>query len=79
MGGGAAVQAAHVCRRSNIWTTEVPSQSERSVSTAAAWALTQGAETKFLLNIYYEERWEQDISDFRREFNISLPPTIHKS
>ena len=43
------------------------------------WALHQGAEAKFLLNIYYEERWEQDISDFRREFNISLPPTVHKS
>jgi len=40
------------------------------------WALQQGSEAKFLLNIYYEERWEQDIQEFRREFNITLPPKL---
>ena len=37
------------------------------------WAIQQGTEASFLLNIYYEKRWDQDISEFRREFNISLP------
>ena len=36
------------------------------------WAIQQGTEAKFLLNIYYEQRWEQDIEEFRKEFNISL-------
>ena len=38
------------------------------------WAVEQGARARFLLNIYYERRWEQDIAEFRKEFNISLPP-----
>ena len=37
------------------------------------WAIQQGTEAKFLLNIYYEQRWEQDLEDFRKEFNISPP------
>ena len=39
------------------------------------WAIQQGTEAKFLLNIYYEQRWEQDLEDFRKEFNISPPPS----
>lgn len=35
------------------------------------WAIQQGTEAAFLLNIYYEQRWDQDIGEFRREFNIS--------
>jgi ubiquinone biosynthesis protein Coq4 len=31
---------------------------------------------KFLLNIYYEKRWEQDISDLRRELRIEPPPVL---
>ena len=36
------------------------------------WALDQGLNAKFLLNVYYEKRWEQDIDEFRKEFNITL-------
>ena len=38
------------------------------------WALDQGLNAKFLLNVYYEKRWEQDIDEFRKEFNITLAP-----
>ena len=36
------------------------------------WALDQGLNAKFLLNVYYEKRWEQDIDEFRKEFYITL-------
>ena len=39
------------------------------------WALDQGLNAKFLLNVYYEKRWEQDINEFRKEFNISVAPS----
>jgi len=38
------------------------------------WALHTGNTAKFLLSIHYENRWEQDLVDFRKEFNISKPP-----
>jgi len=38
------------------------------------WALHTGNTAKFLLSIHYENRWEQDLTDFRKEFNISKPP-----
>jgi len=37
------------------------------------WAVQTGQNAKFLLNIYYEERWEQDLEDLRKEMGISLP------
>ena len=40
------------------------------------WAISQGTEAKFLLNIYYEKRWEQDINEFRKEFNITIAPKV---
>jgi len=38
------------------------------------WALHTGKTAKFLLSIHYENRWEQDLADFRKEFNINKPP-----
>ncbi|XP_043586553.1 ubiquinone biosynthesis protein COQ4 homolog, mitochondrial isoform X1 [Bombus pyrosoma] len=34
------------------------------------WAINTGISTKFLLGIYFEERWEQPLADFHRETNI---------
>ncbi|XP_076248701.1 UDP-sugar transporter sqv-7 [Calliopsis andreniformis] len=34
------------------------------------WAIKTGKSAKFLLGIYFEERWEQPLSDFHREMNI---------
>jgi len=38
------------------------------------WALHTGKSADFLLNIYYEQRWDQDLASFRKEFNITEPP-----
>ena len=37
------------------------------------WAVRLGSQASFLLNTYYERRWEQDLTDLRRELNITLP------
>lgn len=36
------------------------------------WALRCGRESKFLMSTYFEDRWEQDITELRRELNINL-------
>jgi len=38
------------------------------------WAVQTGQSASFLLNIYYEERWGQDIEQLRKEMGITLPP-----
>ena len=38
------------------------------------WAVKTGQGASFLLNIYYEERWEQDMGQLRQEIGITLPP-----
>ncbi|XP_034175250.1 ubiquinone biosynthesis protein COQ4 homolog, mitochondrial isoform X2 [Osmia lignaria lignaria] len=35
------------------------------------WAIKTGSRAKFLLGIYYEERWEQPLVDFHRETNVT--------
>ncbi len=38
------------------------------------WLLRAGKQSKFLMNVYYEERLGDDIDEIRRELNIELPP-----
>ncbi|XP_014600790.1 PREDICTED: ubiquinone biosynthesis protein COQ4 homolog, mitochondrial-like [Polistes canadensis] len=39
------------------------------------WAIKTGNNAQFLLNVYFEERWEQPLRDFHKEMNIvSLIP-----
>merc|ERR1712142_420825 len=40
------------------------------------WAIKVGTKSRFLLNVYYEMRWEQDIDDLRREMRIDPPPSL---
>ncbi|KAI4471312.1 ubiquinone biosynthesis protein [Holotrichia oblita] len=35
------------------------------------WAIRTGMEAKFLLNVYYEQRWEQPLVDLLQELNIT--------
>jgi len=42
--------------------------------TLLPWAIDTGRNAHFLLNVFYEQRWEQNIEDFRKEFNIKPPP-----
>jgi ubiquinone biosynthesis protein COQ4 len=38
------------------------------------WARKCGQEATFVLNVYYEKRFEEDLDELRRELNITLPP-----
>lgn len=40
------------------------------------WALQCGHEADSLLSVFYEQRWEQDLEDLRRELKIPPPPPI---
>ncbi|XP_019886858.1 ubiquinone biosynthesis protein COQ4 homolog, mitochondrial [Ooceraea biroi] len=35
------------------------------------WSINTGLNAKFLLGVYYEERWEQPLEDFHKEMNIT--------
>jgi len=52
-----------------------PSQFKRYEEAYRPWAIKVGTKSRFLLNVYYEMRWEQDIHDLRREMRI---PTIKR-
>ena len=36
------------------------------------WAIQVGQDSDFLLNVYFEHRWDQDIDDLREE--LKIPP-----
>lgn len=36
------------------------------------WAIRSGRESKFLMSVFFEQRFEQDLEDLRRELNINL-------
>lgn len=36
------------------------------------WAIKCGRRAKFLMNVYFEHRWDQDIDELRRELSIDL-------
>lgn len=38
------------------------------------WAILCGQKSKFLMNVYFEKRFEQDIDELRRELSIDLLP-----
>ncbi|TRY61079.1 hypothetical protein TCAL_05707 [Tigriopus californicus] len=38
------------------------------------WAVRVGLNSEFLLNVFYERRWDQDMDDFRREMRIEPKP-----
>ena len=40
------------------------------------WAINVGCNAKFLMNVYFEKRWEQDIDDLRHELRIDPLPVI---
>ncbi|KAA0202390.1 hypothetical protein HAZT_HAZT004572 [Hyalella azteca] len=48
-----------------------PKQRSKYATQYLPWAVKVGSESKPLMNIYYEKRWEQQVEDLRRELNIS--------
>ena len=47
---------------------------KRLASTYLSWALRNGSSSKNLIGVYWEERWNQDINELRRELGIQDPP-----
>jgi len=44
------------------------------LKTHLPWAVRVGIDSKFLMNVYYEQRWDQNIDELRSELNIEIPP-----
>ncbi|CAG2116323.1 unnamed protein product [Medioppia subpectinata] len=57
-------------------TRLAPKQRKNYVNTCLPWALRCGHESKLLMNVYYEKRFEQNVDDLRRELNIPPIPSI---
>lgn len=36
------------------------------------WAVRNGSSAKPLMNVYWEKRWDQDVTDLRKELNLEL-------
>lgn len=41
------------------------------------WAIQTGLNSNFMLNIYFENRWEQPIDELHKELNIKLLKIIN--
>ena len=46
----------------------------RLVRTYLSWALRAGSGTKPLIGVRWEERWDQDIVELRKELGLAEPP-----
>lgn len=53
-----------------------PKQRQKYVSIYLPWAIRVGRTAKLLMNVYFEERWEQSIHELRGEFGIEPPPDV---
>ena len=51
-----------------------PVHRKRYFSVFLPWSIEQGFKAKFLMNIYYEKHWEDDIDELRKEMNIEPAP-----
>lgn len=63
---GAAVFGAYRLR---------PKQRHKYLNGYLDWAIECGKQSKFLLGVYYEKRWEQDIDELRKELKIVQLPS----
>ncbi|KAJ1524801.1 hypothetical protein ONE63_009673 [Megalurothrips usitatus] len=45
-------------------------QRQKYITNYLPWAIKTGWESKFLLNIYFEKRWDQSLEELQRELNI---------
>ncbi|KAI5730242.1 hypothetical protein M8J76_011697 [Diaphorina citri] len=47
-----------------------PKQRKRYREENLPWAIKTGTNSKLLMNVYFEKRWDQSLDDFYREMNI---------
>lgn len=40
------------------------------------WAIRSGRNASCILNVYYEQRWEQSVESLREEIGIFPPPAV---
>ncbi|XP_028136331.2 ubiquinone biosynthesis protein COQ4 homolog, mitochondrial [Diabrotica virgifera virgifera] len=48
----------------------LPKHRQRYLKYYLPWAIQTGTNANFLLNIYFEKRWEQPLTEFHKEMNI---------
>jgi len=51
-----------------------PVHRQRYFNAFLPWSIEQGFKAKFLMNIYYEKHWEDDIDELRKRMNIEPAP-----
>ncbi|KAH6665865.1 ubiquinone biosynthesis protein coq-4 [Plectosphaerella plurivora] len=56
--------------------TMKPKERERFRTIYGPWALRNGARSKEIINVYWEEELERDVDDLRRELCIETPPDM---
>uniref|UniRef100_A0A8W8L9Q8 Uncharacterized protein n=1 Tax=Magallana gigas TaxID=29159 RepID=A0A8W8L9Q8_MAGGI len=49
---------------------------KKYLETYLPWAIRNGQNAKFLMAVYWEEHWEDDLETLRQELNIEPPPII---
>lgn len=52
-------------------------QRQKYITDYLPWAIKTGWESKFLLNVYFEKRWDQTLEELQKEMNI-VPLQIEK-
>ena len=62
------------------WARLSAKRKERYFKEYLPWALRCGGQAKSLITVFWEERWEQDIGELRKELGLSEPPpTVWKT
>lgn len=59
------VFCALCCRKLQVLATEL-----------VPWAVRSGRNASCVLNVYYEQRWEQSVESLREEIGIFPPPAV---
>lgn len=49
------------------------------MTTYLPWAIRTAYNSNFIMNVYFEKRWDQPIEDLHQELNIKLLPKTTKS
>lgn len=52
-----------------------PKQRQKYVKTYLPWAIKCGFNSKRIMNVYFEKRWDQRLQSFREELKIPDPPS----
>lgn len=55
-----------------------PQERRRFFSVYLPWAVRNGARSKELINVFWEEQLERDVDDLRKELGIERPPDLRE-